>query len=94
MNLLIASSQLVFSGSADTQVFLITAKEQKQIISFSGFLNSTTDSLEEFRPNEVNIYSGSNVKNIKETMLKRSAENMTNEHHSFRRFEVTPKLKN
>ena len=90
---LIASSQLIFAGSADTQIFLVDEKEQFFLISFSGFLNRTTDSLDMFRSDEVIIYTGSNINRIKETVLKRSAENMETEHHSFRQFDITPELK-
>lgn len=90
---LVCSSQLVFTGSADTQIFLINEAAQKSLISFSGFLNSTDDNIENFRCSEIIIYTGANVRNIIETTLKRSADNQVNEHHSFRQFDITPKLK-
>ncbi len=90
---LIASAQLVFQGSADTQIFLINEREQDFLISFSGFLNSTDDNIENFRCSEIILYTGVNVKNIVDTTLARSAENKVTEHHSFRQFDLTPKLK-
>jgi len=94
MNIKIAmSSQLVFQGSADTQIFLINEKEQDFLISFSGFLNSTDDNIENFRCSEIILYTGANVKNIVDTTLARSAENKRTEHHSFRQFDLTSKLK-
>lgn len=95
MEYLIASAQLVFAGSADTQIFLISEKHQKQgfLISFSGFLNSTTDSLDNFRCEEIVIYSGANVQNIIETTMKRSEEDKVTEHHSVRKIDITPELK-
>ena len=94
MDHIIASAQLVFAGSADTQVFLISEKHQSQkfLISFSGFLNSTSDSLDNFRCNEIDIYTGANVQNIIETTMKRSEKDVVSEHHSFRRFDLTPVL--
>jgi hypothetical protein len=93
MDYLVCSSQLVFAGSADSQIFLINEKEQSFLISFSGFLNSTTDDVKNFRCSELVIYTGANVKNIIDTTLKRSAEGKVTEHHSFRRFELTAELK-
>ncbi|MDC7247083.1 MAG: hypothetical protein PQJ35_01950 [Sphaerochaetaceae bacterium] len=90
---LVTSSQLVFQGSADTQIFLINEKEQSFLISLSGFLNSTDDQLENFRCSEIILYTGANVKNIIDTTMKRSSENTITEHHSFRQFDLTPKLK-
>ena len=90
---LVASAQLVFAGSADTQIFLINEREQDFLISFSGFLNSTDDNIENFRCSEIILYMGANVKNIVDTTLARSAENKITEHHSFRQFDFTPKLK-
>jgi len=85
---------MLFPGSADTQLFLINdKKEQSFLISFSGYLNSTTDPLEGFRPSEVILYKGSNVKNIRDTAMQRSADKIENEHHSFRRISLTTKLK-
>ncbi len=66
---LVCSSQLVFQGSADTQIFLINEKEQNFLISFSGFLSNCAENVENFRPNEVIIYRGANVKNIVTTQL-------------------------
>jgi len=93
MDYLIASAQLVFEGSADTQIFLITERERNFLISFSGFLNTTSDALDKFRCSEIDIYTGVNVPQIVKTTMKRSEDNMTTEHHSFRRFEITPELK-
>jgi hypothetical protein len=90
---LVASVQLVFQGSADTQIFLINEKEQDFLLSFSGFLNSTDDKVVNFRCSEIVLYTGANVKNIVDTTLSRSAENKVTEHHSFRQFDLTPKLK-
>ena len=93
MDFLIASAQLVFEGSADTQIFLISERSKKFLISFSGFLGSTSDKIENFRCSEIDIYTGANVSQIVKTTMKRSEDNMTTEHHSFRRFEITPQLK-
>lgn len=85
------SSQLVFKGSADSQVFLIDEeKKQKSIISFTGFLNTTSDSLDKFRVSDLVIYNGNSVDQIRETSLTRSKDNTITEHHSFRRFDLTP----
>lgn len=91
----IVSSQLVFEGSADTQVFLINKEHQTKdfLISFSGFLNSTRDNIENFRCSEMIIYTGENVKDIVETTMQRSKESRTTEHYSFRRYPVSSGLK-
>lgn len=91
--MLIASSQLVFKGSADTQVFLITGKEQKSLISFSGFLKSTDQDINHFDCHEIIIYTGAQVKNIIATSLERSKNNGMSEFHSFRRFDLSEELK-
>jgi hypothetical protein len=92
---LIVSSQLVFAGSADTQLYLVSSKHQNKnfLISFSGFLNTTADSVENFRCSEINIHTGANVKDIIGTLMERSKDNKVTEHHSFRRFPLTPQLK-
>lgn len=90
---LVASAQLVFAGSADTQIFLINERDHNFLISFSGFLSSTSAPLTDFQCDEIIIYQGANVKNIIDTTLKKSAENQVTEHHSFRQFDITPKLK-
>ena len=93
-NYIIASSQKVFEGSADTQLFLVSEQsDQKFLVSFSGFLNSTSDDLDAFRVSELLLYQGNNVRNILATVKKRSEENIVTEHHSFRRFELNPGLK-
>ena len=91
--MLIASSQLVFKGSADTQVFLITGKEQKSLISFSGFLKSTDQDISNLDCHEIIIYTGAQVKNIISASLERSKKNTISEFHSFRRFDLSEELK-
>ncbi len=89
-----ASSQQVFEGSADTQLFLDSGKpDQSYVISFSGFLNTTTDDLEGYRATELIFYRGETAKNLLRTMKKRAEEGVVNEHHSFRRFPMTRELK-
>jgi len=91
--MLIVNSQLVFEGSADTQVFLITGKPQQFLISFSGFLKSTDEDILKFNCHEVIIYTGAQVQRIVETSLERSKDNTISPFHSFRRFILTDQLK-
>ena len=89
---LAVSSQLVFAGSADTQIFVMSDEVPNQLLSFSGFLGSTSDDIENFRISDAILYTGSNVGNIFTTTNKRIADNKTSEHHSFRRFEINTSL--
>jgi hypothetical protein len=91
---IVSSGQLVFEGSVDTQLYLISGKpDQSILISFTGFLDSTSQDIEHFRVAEMLIYSGGNVKRIIDTVMKRSQEDIVNEHHSFRRFNLTTSRK-
>lgn len=89
------SSQLVFEGSADSQLFLIDEKQkQKFIISFTGFLPSTTTTdLKTFRVEEITIYDGESVDRIRNTALARIEKGVVTENHSFRRFDLTDENK-
>lgn len=94
MYILYCSSQLVFEGSADSQIFVLdTEKSMNFIISFTGFLPSTTSGLKDFRVEEISIYDGNSVSRIRDTALARIEKGVVTENHSFRKFDLTDENK-
>lgn len=84
---IIASAQLVFAGSADTTLFLID-ESGGPLLAMSGFLNSTTDPIENFRGEEALLYTD-NADRVREVNIGRVSSDKTSEHHSTRKFEMT-----
>lgn len=90
--MLIVSSQLVYKGTADTQIYLISPENPDFLILFTGFLGTTDEDINQFQCLEIIYYTGSQVDKIIKMAMSRGQEKITTPFLSYRRIGDTDEI--
>ena len=93
MAFLLINSQMVFPGSSDTMVTVISNKAANFVISFEGFLSSPDESILKFDAHEVIIHTGSRVAKIIQDAESRKSNPLKTDQHVIKTIDMTGSIK-
>lgn len=89
---LVIKSVLVFSGSADTEIYLVPEKEQDWMVSFSGFLDDPSDDPASFQCHGINILHGTIARSTLAGLTQEPDPEDLSPEESYRTIEFTDDL--
>ena len=90
--MLIVDSDIFTKGIADTQIFCIFNENQESLLTFKGSLQSTNQSIRNFKSQQVIVYTGPQVQRIISNYKRIIVSIKNNSLHVLRQIEITPAL--